>query len=212
METDSEYSNQACERPGGLTITRRATEFCGFPPGARIIDVGCGSGLTVEFLREKCGLEATGIDINATGENSHLRAAQARQLPFEPDSADGVFMECSLSLFNDQEAALSECFRVLKPGGWLIVSDMYARGEAARLTGPLGRIERRETIENLVSSHGFTVKLWEDFSQYLMAWWGQMIMDQKMESFFNSSGCSPESLKRVKAGYFLMIASKPVYR
>ena len=212
MEKESEYSNHTCERPGGLTITRRAVEFCGFLPGAKIIDVGCGSGLTVEFLREKYGFEATGIDINATGEKNHLHAAPAGQLPFEPDSADGVFMECSFSLFNDQDAALSECYRVLKPGGWLIVSDMYARGEAAWLTGRLGRIDKRETIESLVSSHGFTVKLWEDFSQCLMAWWGQMIMDQGMESFCNSSGCSPESLKRVKAGYFLMIASKPVYR
>ena len=84
-------------------------EFCGFLPGAKIIDVGCGSGLTVEFLREKYGFEATGIDINATGENSYLRAAPAGQLPFEPDSADGVFMECSFSLFNDQDAVLSEC-------------------------------------------------------------------------------------------------------
>lgn len=210
MEPESGYIDRKCERPGGLTITQRAVAYCGFPPGSKIIDVGCGSGLTVEFLREKYGLEATGTDINPESHTSYFFTAPAEQLPFEPDSTDGIFMECSLSVFADQHAALKECHRLLKNRGRLIISDMFAQGEAARLTGRLGRIDHRETIETIVSSHGFDIELFEDFTYCLRSWWGQMIMDQGIELFCNSNGCSPESLKRIKPGYFLMIASKAV--
>ena len=37
-------------RPGGLTLTRRAAEFCNFTPGNRILDVGCGNARWLAFL------------------------------------------------------------------------------------------------------------------------------------------------------------------
>ena len=37
-------------RPGGLTLSERAIAYCKFPLRAKIIDVGCGYGATVEYL------------------------------------------------------------------------------------------------------------------------------------------------------------------
>jgi SAM-dependent methyltransferase len=210
VEPETRYYDLACERPGGLAITGRAVAYCGFPVGSRIIDVGCGSGLTVEFLRGEYELDATGVDVNTAGINRYLSKAPAEQLPFESASAEGIIMECSLSLFIDQITALKESHRVLKNGGRLIISDMYARGNAARLTGRLGRIDRRETIETLVTRNGFYIELWEDYTHLLQTWWGQMIIDPGMESFCKSTGCSPELLKRIKPGYFLMVVSRSV--
>ncbi|NLE35426.1 MAG: class I SAM-dependent methyltransferase [Bacteroidales bacterium] len=208
METEARYNVNTCERPGGLTITGRAVRYCGFPPNSRIIDVGCGSGVTIEFLRKKYRLDATGTDINNAGKNSHICSSPAEQLPYETAKADGIFMECSFSLFKDQSAALKECHRTLKSGGRLIVSDMYARGEAAMLTGRLGRIDKQETIENLITRHGFHIVLWEDYTHCLQTWWGQLIIDHGMQAFCSNTGCSPDAIKRIKFGYFLTIAFK----
>lgn len=38
-------------RPGGLRLTERALEFCRFPAQVPVLDVGCGNGATVHYLR-----------------------------------------------------------------------------------------------------------------------------------------------------------------
>lgn len=51
-------------RPGGLSITKRAMELCKFEKGAKILDVGCGYGATVEYLQNNYDVEAMGIDLS----------------------------------------------------------------------------------------------------------------------------------------------------
>ena len=53
-------------RPGGLTLTDRALEQCSFAAGARLLDVGCGAGASVEHLRNRYGFDARGVDISPT--------------------------------------------------------------------------------------------------------------------------------------------------
>ncbi|MCL5290189.1 MAG: SAM-dependent methyltransferase, partial [Firmicutes bacterium] len=35
-------------RPGGFTLTDKAVQYCGFKPGTTVLDLGCGTGATVE--------------------------------------------------------------------------------------------------------------------------------------------------------------------
>lgn len=81
-------------------------------------------------------------------------------------------MECSLSVMDDQSVVLKECNRVLKDGR-LIVSDMYARGEPARLKGCLGRVDTKEDIISTIESNGFAVEYFEDFTHHLQTMWGK---------------------------------------
>lgn len=115
-------------RPGGLELTKAALDCHPFPAGSVLLDLGCGRGGTLEFL-SRLGFEAIGV------EKSPLLAAEARErgrvieadihdLPLGNHSADGIFCECVLSLAADQGRVLSECARVLKPGGALIISDL----------------------------------------------------------------------------------------
>jgi ubiquinone/menaquinone biosynthesis C-methylase UbiE len=196
-------------RPGGLEITGRALEFCAFPPGARILDIGCGSGVTVEYLRHAMNLDAIGIDIYVDSEReNHLKTASGEAVPYESLSFDGVLMECSFSLMENQADVLREIRRVLKPAGYLVISDLFAHQEPAELSGCLGRIDRKETIISSIENMGFQIMLFEDFTDSLRSLWGQMILEKGAEAFYCELGVNPEVFRRIRCGYFLMAAQK----
>jgi ubiquinone/menaquinone biosynthesis C-methylase UbiE len=123
-------------RPGGLTVTEQALSFCDLQPGARVLDVGCGTGATLKHITTEYGLTGFGVDISrgllsrAHGNNSSVSFAQAKSehLPISSESMDVILSECTLSIF-ETDVALSECLRTLKHGGYFIISDLYARNE-----------------------------------------------------------------------------------
>ena len=209
METINN-SNCLINRPGGFVITDRALNFCAFSDGAKILDLGCGTGATVNHIVKNFGFEAFGLDKNI--ENSvisdKLAKASAEDIPFASNSMDGIIMECSFSVVENQAKVLEECFRVLKADGSLIISDMFARGESAFLQGCLGRIETKENIINFIENNGFKIILFEDYSKSLQEMWGQMIFDKGAKAFYCELGVSPEIMKRIKCGYFLIVAVK----
>jgi len=197
-------------RPGGFIITDAAINFCSFPEGAKILDLGCGSGATVDYVKQNYGFDVYGLDKNLESRNAHnnLINASAEEIPFPAESMDGVIMECSLSVMEDQDSVLKECDRVLKADGFLIISDMYARGEPAHLKGKLGCIDTKENLINILENNGFTLEFLEDFSNHLQTMWGQMIFEKGAESFYADLGVCAETLKSVKCGYCLIIARK----
>ena len=197
-------------RPGGFAITDRALAFCAFPAGARILDIGCGSGATVTHARRTHHLAACGIDSDpaCVAGREHLLCARAEHLPFPADVMDGLLLECSLSVMDDPEAVLAECRRVLKPGGRLAISDVYARGEAARLGGCLGRVDRRETLIASVQDRGFGLELFEDHSGHLRALWAQRVFEQGAGALCAELGADRRTLKAVGCGYCLLVARK----
>ena len=117
-------------RPGGLALTERAAGFCDFSKGSGIVDIGCGFGTTLNYLRDRHDFRVCGIDISARLSESHgqpVIQASADSLPFGAGVFDGVFCECVLSLLSFPENALCEFHRVLQPGGYLVLSDIYLR-------------------------------------------------------------------------------------
>jgi ubiquinone/menaquinone biosynthesis C-methylase UbiE len=197
-------------RPGEFIITDRALSFCSFPANAKILDLGCGSGATVNYIIQNYGFEAFGIDNATEFENvqSNLINTSAEKIPMQSDSMDGVIMECSFSLMDDQHSVLKESNRVLRENGLLIISDMYARGEAAILTGSLGRIDKKETIITTIENCGFEVELFEDYTQLLKTMWGQMIFEKGAENFYSELGVCADVIKQIKCGYYLIVAKK----
>ena len=51
-------------RPGGLSVLEEVLERYPFNEGARVLDVGCGMGTSVAWLRSRCGLRASGMDLS----------------------------------------------------------------------------------------------------------------------------------------------------
>lgn len=197
-------------RPGGFDITDRALAFCAFPPGSRLLDLGCGAGATLRHVRRDYSLDILGVDRDervADGEGGILRAS-AEDIPLPRATMDGVLMECSLSVMEASRPVLAECGRVLKPGGRLIVSDLYARGRASSLRGCLGRVDTRDVILEALSLEGFAVELFEDHSERLISSWAQMLFEKGAEGFYREIGADAATLKAVKCGYCLIVARK----
>ncbi|MEZ4527068.1 MAG: class I SAM-dependent methyltransferase [Desulfobacterales bacterium] len=222
-------------RPGGLLLTERAVVRCGLPRSAKILDVGCGLGATVEHLRKKYGFKAFGTDQSARflaeSEECHanlpLFQAMAQFLPCGNETLDAVICECVLSLIHPVQQALKELWRILVPGGYLIVTDMYLRTFApARSHAPRGNafpdaprpcrevktclhgaVSQQETRQRIQET-GFETLLWEDHSRYLKELAAKLVLAYgSLEDFMGTTGNS-ESAACAKPGYYLLIARK----
>jgi ubiquinone/menaquinone biosynthesis C-methylase UbiE len=110
----------------------------------RVLDVGCGTGqLGVRIRAELGGVTVVGCDFSpgmlrqAAGKRPGLRLVQADalRLPFGDASFDALVSTEAFHWFPDQPAALAEFWRVLAPGGRLLVSLINPPSEVlSRLT------------------------------------------------------------------------------
>ncbi len=102
----------------------------GLPAGARVADLGCGSGVFTELLR-RSGYQSVGLDISpklvALGRRTYpgleLIEGDAENLPFETASLDGVLLSGLVHHFPDPRRLAAEVQRVLKPGGRFVAFD-----------------------------------------------------------------------------------------
>lgn len=49
-------------RPGGYELTEKIINRCAFKKGDEILDLGCGNGATLHYLKEKYGIDGMGLD------------------------------------------------------------------------------------------------------------------------------------------------------
>lgn len=104
-------------------------------PCPHLVDFGCGNGAQTLLLAGLCD-QATGVDVNpsflaefaaaaaAAGCGDRVRGVlpDAGRIPLDNQSADVVTSFTVLEHVPDEQAALAEMFRVLRPGGRLIIS------------------------------------------------------------------------------------------
>lgn len=198
-------------RPGGVALTDRALDVCNFAAGAQLLDVGCGAGGTVEHLCGARGVSARGVDISRTllseglarNPGLQLAFASAEALPFDPESFDGLLCECVLSLVEEPLTALAEFRRVLRSGGFLILSDLYDRAETEPQGSLRGAVGRKQT-GSWLSQSGFTTVVWEDHTGLLKELAARLILTTgSLEGFYRGS-CSAGQ----RPGYYLLVARK----
>lgn len=211
-------------RPGGLALTRHALDACELPPGARLLDVGCGSGVTVQYLRER-GYSASGVDLSALllqagrqrAATLPLFQADAAALPLASGDLAALIAECSLSVFAETARILEEFHRLLRPDGILILSDLYVRDPAGLASlrsilpdSCLARAFIRKELLDLLAERGFDLLTWEDHSEIIKAFAGQSVSTMLQGTPANGMDALDVALAiaRVKPGYFLGILRK----
>ncbi|MFO1250232.1 MAG: class I SAM-dependent methyltransferase [Inhella sp.] len=106
------------------------------PKGGAVLDIGTGHGFSLCELSarfEPSVLHALDPDPEFANRSAANRAAckanvqmhnrHAEQLPLDDASVDLIFCHQTLHHIVDQEAALKEMWRVLRPGGWLLLAE-----------------------------------------------------------------------------------------
>ena len=139
---------------------RRAAASAARDVGGRILEIGVGTGLS--FADYDATTEITGIDISGpmiararerTKNGRYpfvkeLTVMDAHALTYDDASFDCVVGQFVITLVEDPERVLTECARVLRPGGQIIlVNHLYSeRGLAAwaQAHGGAELIERRK--------------------------------------------------------------------
>ena len=147
--------------PGRRALVRRL--MTGVPTGSAI-DVGPGPGGNAAVLRD-LGWRVTGVELTEVG--AALCAARgvevvrgdATRLPVADGAVDLVMSTDVWEHVEDHEVVAAESFRVLRPGGRLLVAvpagmELWSGHDVA--LGHVRRYERQELLD-LVERHGFVV-------------------------------------------------------
>lgn len=105
-------------------------------PDMRVLDVGCGTGVLLDQLRQReAGVRLMGIDAtpgmlararHRMGPHAMLVEGSGDALPLADQSVDSVVSTSALHYIADMDRALGEMARVLVPGGQLVVVDWCA--------------------------------------------------------------------------------------
>ncbi len=114
-----------------------------------MLDVACGTGVLARTALERAA-SVTAIDRNPgmlevarnLSQDVHWRQALAEELPFEPKSFDAVLSQFGLMFFDDRARALREMWRVLKPGGSLVVAVWGKLGDSPGYSAMAGLLQR----------------------------------------------------------------------
>lgn len=116
---------------GNAALWRMATVKAIDPkPGEKILDIAAGTGTSSQAIA-KSGAEVIALDFSAgmvaEGRKRHPELTfvegDAEALPFPPSSFDAVTISFGLRNVNNPQLALGEMYRVLKPGGRVVICE-----------------------------------------------------------------------------------------
>ena len=154
-------------------VYTRITELSGARPGDRALDIGCGGGYLARLLAAAVapGGQVTGLDTSAPAigyarkrapANCSFAVGAAQDLPWPDRSFDVVASTLAAHHIPDaaRQDACGEMYRVLRPGGALLIADFRPTGRRHSLHS---RVTARRhgsavPLEELAAAAGFRIE------------------------------------------------------
>jgi len=154
------------------------TAHASIQEGETILDLGSGGGLDCFIASKKVGKtgKVIGVDMtpsmidkarenarNGNYDNVEFRLGEIEHLPVADNSVDLIISNCVINLAPNKEAVFRDAFRVLKPGGRLMVSDIVLlkelpeviRNSAQAYVGCIGGAILKEKYIEAIENSGF---------------------------------------------------------
>lgn len=146
--------------------------------GETVLDLGSGAGIDCFLAAGKVGPRGRVIGVDMTPEmvdrarenarqgqygNVEFRLGTIESLPVEEEAVDLVISNCVINLSPEKDRVFGEAFRVLRPGGRLVVSDLVAertptereRSDMDLYSACVSGAETAEVVEALLTAAGF---------------------------------------------------------
>lgn len=152
----------------------RVASLAEIPANGRVLDLGCGRGLTLPYLLSRSGpsgevvaadrnrrsLDAIGIKFPEEIANGRLTLTNlniADKLPFEPARFDSVICQNVIECIADKSALIADIARVLRPGGVAVIGHHD-------FDGVLLASDDRDLTRRMVHGYADYTQQWQEFS------------------------------------------------
>ncbi|MER7486991.1 methyltransferase domain-containing protein [Streptomyces sp. NPDC126497] len=150
-------------------LTDLMTDRLRIRPGARVLDLGCGTGRPALRIADRTGADVTGISIShkqveratalaadrGLADRVRFERADAMDLPFGEDSFDAVIALESIIHMPDRAHVLRQVGRVLRPGGRLVLTDFFERAPIPDAGRPAVERYLREFMMTMVQAEDY---------------------------------------------------------
>lgn len=180
---------------GGRNATEDLLRQIDLPPGAHVLDVGCGIGGPARVSASRFGWQVTGIDLTQVyieagetlsgwvGFQDHvsLRQASALDMPFTDSTFDAAYMIHVGMNIEDKAGVFAEVARTLRPGAKFAVYDVMRTGEGNldypvpwAATSETSALSTPEEYKALLQAAGFEVTAERNRRQFALDFFTEM--------------------------------------
>ena len=147
------------------------------PANGKVLEIAPGPGYFCIELAKLGGYQITGLDISKSfveiarrnaaqaGLKIDFREGNASAMPFKENTFDFTFCQAAFKNFSEPVKAIAEMYRVLRPGGVSVISDLRRDASAEDLEremkgmglGPINQLMVRWTFKNTLLKNAYTV-------------------------------------------------------